>query len=238
MAKPKIDAPFIERYTRYFPRLLEDFGYDYYHTFNTYSQLLEDYPGTDPDTTYLLLKLVSQPEIKFVMETGAGHSTVIFSKSNKPWLSIEPSQYYYDKNRIYYDLHGVDVSRIRCSRTTLVGPGQYRKEGFTENVIEIDTIPDLVFVDGASVFVEPHKNLWEHARVAGIDYYKDKVSDALIIFDDSELGVLPTEIPAWLATMGREVSYIFNPTGRPHRHIAISLPDKWPHLLDVVKECE
>jgi hypothetical protein len=83
--------------------------------------------------------------------------------------------------------------------------------------------------------LQPHTEEYS-SRIAGMDFYKNHLFDSLIVFDDADL--IRDSIDRWLGSIGRQVDHVFNPTGREHREIAISIPERYQDLLSVIQECE
>lgn len=222
------------RYHKHLAALTNDFGFDYLSRHAEMAEATNAHPGVDPDTVYLLLSLINREEITSILEMGSGFSTTLFGSAGKPYFGIDQHCYWIENNRDYYQKYGVSPSQIVC--TDAYEDENARNGWSTRFEPELPFTPDFVYCDGNTVMLPEYTDIYS-SRVSGMAYYSEFLGDALILFDDSEEWLLDSQ-KEWLATIGREVAHVFDPTSRGHRTTSISLPDRYSHLLDVVLAAE
>lgn len=189
--------------------------------------------GVYYEVAYLMSRLISHPHVTRVMESGAGLSTLLYAtvakQHNKFFVSLEDKEEWANKTNSH--LRSIP-DRVGDFQTIYTDSDPSKCPVFTEPF-------QLAWIDGNIAW---HSNNGMPAdclhRPGTVQYYKDVLTDALIIFDDGEDTHCRIAIDRVMRNMGRDPStcFIWNPLGRRDRNQWVCPPPDGSPLLDVLVE--
>jgi len=213
----------------YIRALYQEFGIDM-----GYLQQKINYPGMIyGEAAYLLSRLIAHPDMRRFMEAGAGMSTLIYAQVakqyNKFFVSFEDKEVWADK-----------YNEVLRSMPELVGDFQIiRTESDPNRCPKFTEKFDLAWIDGNLAW-HPDKGFPHDCchRPGSVRYYKEALSDALIIFDDGEDLNCRINIDTVMREMGRDPDscFIWNPYDRMDRNQWICPPPGGCSMLSVLDE--
>jgi len=213
-------SPHIPTYRKYVNAFRE---FDYVGMEDTYLTFA-DSVGVFPDVSYLLYSFVASPNVKTVVEIGAGMSTCVLghaaAKYGKLFTVVESSSVW---------VAHVSKALLACGVPV---PEIINTDGLDKPPVLPMPI-DFMWVDGC-ILPDPTNML---KRIDGVLHYKEDLQDAILCFDDAQylkedIARLRDRFP-----LKDRSECWYNPTDRWDRHVFISVPDSKKFALDIVSQC-